>query len=57
MAALMADNHGVSADDTFLLVTPMFHVNGWGVPVLDGATQAQSSCCPAGTPIRTTSGC
>ncbi len=32
MAALMADNHAVSAEDTFLLATPMFHVNGWGVP-------------------------
>jgi acyl-CoA synthetase (AMP-forming)/AMP-acid ligase II len=32
MATLMVDNHGVSAEETFLLVTPMFHVNGWGIP-------------------------
>jgi len=32
MGALMVDSHCVSADDTILPLTPMFHVNGWGLP-------------------------
>jgi len=32
MSELMVDNHGVSRTDTVLPVTPMFHVNAWGMP-------------------------
>ena len=32
MGALMVDSHAVSADETVFPVTPMFHVNGWGLP-------------------------
>lgn len=32
MSSLMVDNHGISRRDTVLPVTPMFHVNGWGLP-------------------------
>ncbi|HTX04312.1 MAG TPA: long-chain fatty acid--CoA ligase [Steroidobacteraceae bacterium] len=32
MATCMVDALGVSATDSVLLATPMFHANGWGVP-------------------------
>jgi fatty-acyl-CoA synthase len=32
LAELMVDNHAVSGDETIMPVTPMFHVNGWGLP-------------------------
>ncbi len=32
LCTLLVDNHAISGDDTVLLVTPMFHVNGWGMP-------------------------
>lgn len=32
MSACMADSMGLSARDTVALLTPLFHVNGWGVP-------------------------
>jgi 3-(methylthio)propionyl---CoA ligase len=32
MATCMADALGVSAADSVLLATPMFHANGWGLP-------------------------
>ena len=31
-AACMVDNLGLSAAESVLLVVPMFHVNGWGLP-------------------------
>ena len=32
MGALSADSHGVRRDDVVLPLTPMFHVNAWGLP-------------------------
>jgi fatty-acyl-CoA synthase len=32
MAALMVDGHAVRRGETVLPLTPMFHVNGWGLP-------------------------
>jgi acyl-CoA synthetase (AMP-forming)/AMP-acid ligase II len=32
MATCMADALGISATDSVLLATPMFHANGWGLP-------------------------
>lgn len=32
MSTCMADSFAISARDSFLLIVPMFHVNGWGVP-------------------------
>ncbi len=32
MAALMVDGHAVRRGDAVLPLTPMFHVNGWGLP-------------------------
>src|SRR4051812_20388338 len=32
MGALAADSHGVRRDDVVLPLTPMFHVNAWGLP-------------------------
>jgi acyl-CoA synthetase (AMP-forming)/AMP-acid ligase II len=41
-AACLADGHAISARDTVLHVVPLFHANGWGVPLaatLAGAAQ------------------
>lgn len=32
MATCMADSFAISARDSILLIVPMFHVNGWGIP-------------------------
>ncbi len=32
MAALMVDGHAIRRGETVLPLTPMFHVNGWGLP-------------------------
>ena len=32
-AACLADGHAISARDTVLHVVPLFHANGWGVPL------------------------
>jgi fatty-acyl-CoA synthase len=41
-AACLADGHAISARDTVLHVVPLFHANGWGVPLaatMAGAAQ------------------
>jgi acyl-CoA synthetase (AMP-forming)/AMP-acid ligase II len=40
MASCMADALGVSAADSILLATPMFHANGWGLPYAAALTGA-----------------
>ncbi|RQR31554.1 MULTISPECIES: long-chain fatty acid--CoA ligase [unclassified Burkholderia] len=32
MSTCMADSFAISARDSILLIVPMFHVNGWGIP-------------------------
>lgn len=32
MSSCMADSFAISARDSILLIVPMFHVNGWGIP-------------------------
>jgi fatty-acyl-CoA synthase len=40
-ATLFADNHAVNRHDVMLPITPMFHVNAWGMPYACAATGAK----------------
>jgi fatty-acyl-CoA synthase len=40
-ATLFADNHAVGRNDVMLPITPMFHVNAWGMPYACAATGAK----------------
>lgn len=41
MSTCMADSFAISARDSILLVVPMFHVNGWGIPYASAMTGAK----------------
>lgn len=41
MALLQRDVLGIGADDTILAAVPMFHANGWGLPLAAPATGAK----------------
>ena len=40
-ATLFTDNHAVTRNDVMLPITPMFHVNAWGMPYACAATGAK----------------
>jgi fatty-acyl-CoA synthase len=40
-ATLLVDNHGVTRNDVMLPITPMFHVNAWGMPYACAAACAK----------------
>src|SRR5205823_3840462 len=40
-ATLFVDNHGVTRHDVMLPITPMFHVNAWGMPYACAAACAK----------------
>jgi fatty-acyl-CoA synthase len=40
-ATLFVDNHGVTRNDVMLPITPMFHVNAWGMPYACAAACAK----------------
>jgi len=40
MSELMVDNHAIRRDDVILPLTPMFHVNCWGLPYTAGLAPA-----------------
>jgi fatty-acyl-CoA synthase len=41
LATMLADNHAVSRHDAMLPITPMFHVNAWGMPYACAAASAK----------------
>jgi fatty-acyl-CoA synthase len=41
LATMLADNHAVSRHDVMFPITPMFHVNAWGMPYACAAASAK----------------